>query len=51
MSEYAEFKDKNFKLLVLEKLIYHYKVIQPEFDIFRFSANQHFGQFHAAIAP
>ncbi|WP_444930185.1 DUF6892 domain-containing protein [Microbulbifer sp. SSSA002] len=37
MSEYAEFRDKNFRLLVLEKLIYDYKIIQPEFDIFQFT--------------
>lgn len=37
MSEYVEFKDENFRLLVLDKLMYHYKVIQPEFDIFQFA--------------
>ncbi|WP_020413569.1 DUF6892 domain-containing protein [Microbulbifer variabilis] len=43
MSEYAEFTDENFRLLVLEKLMYFHKVIQPEFNVFEFAAN-HLGR-------
>jgi hypothetical protein len=37
LNNHVEFIDRNFRLLVLEKLMYVEKVIQPSFDIYDFS--------------
>jgi len=36
MTQAIDFKDFNFKLLIIEELMYRKKLIQPEFDVYKF---------------
>ncbi|MDF2889290.1 MAG: hypothetical protein K0R23_3675 [Lacrimispora sp.] len=46
--EILTFKDLNFKLLVLDELMYEKKLLQPEFDIYEFAEQYQQGEIDTA---